>query len=180
MIRILKRSVLMVLRTVANRGKHNINGYYWIFFQIWGILLLGYWPSSSWKRKFTVIQFQWGLTFPPMTACTVSTWAARWNSSTSPGRTWPTPGSNHTRSPCRRKKKLNITIEYGQSQRDVAKFHVHCCVLYTWPLVTNILNTYNQEILTILLYCHFGLLLSLLLTSYKSRIYHTAICLTGP
>jgi hypothetical protein len=86
-----------------------MNGYNCIFLQIWGILLLAYWPSSSWKRKFTGIQFKWGLTLPPMTACTVSTWAARWNSSTSPGRTWPTPGSNHTRSPCRRTKNK---IEY--------------------------------------------------------------------
>ena len=37
------------------------------------------------------------------------TWAARWNSTTSPGRTYPTPGSNHTRSPGR-KSRVNIIV----------------------------------------------------------------------
>lgn len=34
-----------------------------------------------------------------MTAWTVRTLALRWFSKTSPGNQWPTPGSNHTRSP---------------------------------------------------------------------------------
>jgi len=38
---------------------------------------------------------------PAITAWTESTLAALWYSRTSPGSTWPTPGSNHTNSPCK-------------------------------------------------------------------------------
>ena len=38
------------------------------------------------------------------------TWAARWNSTTSPGRTYPTPGSNQTSSPGLN-SRVNIILE---------------------------------------------------------------------
>jgi hypothetical protein len=144
-------------------------------FCFWGIGL------RSWKRKFTGIQFIGGLTLPPITACTVSTWAARWNSSTSPGRTWPTPGSNHTRSPCRRKKNK---IEYYSWIRAVSAW----CHQISRSLLCVVNPATSDEYFEHLqpgnfddiLYCRFGLLLSLLLTSYKSRICHAAVSLTGP
>lgn len=60
-------------------------------------------------------------TLPAITACTERTLAALWYSNTSPGNTWPTPGSNHTNSPWKKKwndkerwKESKISIDWNK------------------------------------------------------------------
>lgn len=67
-------------------------------------------------------------TLPAITACTERTLAALWYSNTSPGNTWPTPGSNHTNSPWKKKwndkerwKESKISIDWNKLKEWLAE-----------------------------------------------------------